>query len=115
MRFSDLFKGKDAVDLTNDDIGKSLFYLSLPIVIINLLQTAYNLVDTFWLGQYSKEALAAITFGFPLVFLLISLGMGLAVAGSVLFKTGKWETTMLPDQHQEMADVSEGLSSTMED
>ncbi|MFB6217169.1 MAG: MATE family efflux transporter, partial [Candidatus Aenigmatarchaeota archaeon] len=34
--------------------------------------------------QYSKEALAAITFAFPLVFFLISLGMGLSIAGNVL-------------------------------
>ncbi len=44
----------------------------------------YNLIDTFWLGQYSTEALAAISFAFPMVFLLISVGMGLSVAGSVL-------------------------------
>ncbi len=32
----------------------------------------------------SKEALAAITFSYPLVFLFIALGMGVAIAGSVL-------------------------------
>jgi putative MATE family efflux protein len=79
-----MFKGPDDLDLTSGDIGMPLFWLSLPIVITNLLQTAYNLVDTFWLGQYSTTALAAISFGFPLVFLLISLGLGLSVAGSVL-------------------------------
>lgn len=79
-----MFKGPDELDLTSGDIGMPLFWLSLPIVITNLLQTAYNLVDTFWLGQYSTTALAAISFGFPLVFLLISLGLGLSVAGSVL-------------------------------
>ncbi|WP_049986151.1 MATE family efflux transporter [Halobellus rufus] len=83
-RISSLFKGPDELNLTSGDIGKPLFYLSLPIVITNLLQTAYNLADTFWLGQYSTEALAAISFAFPMVFLLISLGMGLSVAGSVL-------------------------------
>jgi len=58
------------------------------------MQTAYNLADTFWLGQYSTEALAAISFAFPMVFLLISLGMGLSVAGSVLVAqhTGADET-----------------------
>ena len=79
-----MFKGPDDLNLTSGDIGMPLFWLSLPIVITNLLQTAYNLVDTFWLGQYSTTALAAISFGFPLVFLLISLGLGLSVAGSVL-------------------------------
>ncbi|WP_435333398.1 MATE family efflux transporter [Haloarchaeobius sp. TZWWS8] len=84
MGLSDLFKSKDEMNLTEGGIAKPLFFLSLPIVITNLLQTAYNLADTFWLAQVSEEALAAITFGFPMVFLLISLGMGLSVAGSVL-------------------------------
>ncbi|RBI62275.1 MATE family efflux transporter [halophilic archaeon] len=89
-----LFKGQEELDLTEGGIARPLFYLSLPIVITNLLQTAYNLADTFWLGQYSTEALAAISFGFPMVFLLISLGMGLSVAGSVLVAqhTGAGET-----------------------
>jgi len=79
-----VFKGPEDLDLTGGGIGKPLFWLSLPIIITNLLQTAYNLADTFWLGQYSTTALAAISFGFPMVFLLISLGLGLSVAGSVL-------------------------------
>ena len=78
------FKSKEELDLINGPVAKNLFYLSLPVIVINLLHTAYNLADTFWLGQYSGDALAAITFAFPLVFFLISLGMGLAVAGSVL-------------------------------
>lgn len=81
---SSKFKSKEDLDLLNGPVAKNLFYLSLPVIIINLLQTAYNLADTFWLGQYSGEALTAITFAFPLVFFLISLGMGIAVAGSVL-------------------------------
>ena len=84
MKISDVFKSRDEFDLTAGDVGKPLFYLSLPIVVTNLLQTAYNLADTFWIGQYSTNALAAISFAFPMVFLIISLGMGLAVAGSIL-------------------------------
>ncbi len=82
--FKNQFKSKEELDLLKGHVGKNLFYLSLPVIVINLLQVAYNLADTFWLGQYSGEALTAITFAFPLVFLLVSLGMGLAVAGSVL-------------------------------
>ncbi|PSG99534.1 MAG: MATE family efflux transporter [Nanohaloarchaea archaeon SW_7_43_1] len=82
--FENQFKSREELDLLEGPVGKNLFYLSLPVIVINLLHTAYNLADTFWLGQYSGEALAAITFAFPLVFFLISLGMGLAVAGSVL-------------------------------
>jgi putative MATE family efflux protein len=83
-RVGSLFKDQSDFELTEGGIGWPLFYLSLPIVVTNLLQTAYNLADTFWLGQYSTKALAAISFAFPMVFLLISLGMGLSVAGSIL-------------------------------
>jgi putative MATE family efflux protein len=83
-RLGGLFKSQSELDLTDGSIPKSLFFLSLPIVITNLLQVGYNLADTFWLGRYSTEALAAISLGFPLVYLFISLGLGLTVAGSVL-------------------------------
>ncbi|MEF8799781.1 MAG: MATE family efflux transporter [Halolamina sp.] len=74
----------EEIDLTTGGIAKPLFILATPIVFTNLFQTAYNLADTFWVGQYSTEALAAISFAFPMVFLLISLGLGLSVAGSVM-------------------------------
>lgn len=83
-RITSQFKSKEELNLISGPVGENLFYLSLPVIVTNLLRTAYNIADTFWLGQYSGDALAAITFAFPLVFLLISLGMGLAVAGSVL-------------------------------
>lgn len=83
-RLSRVFEPEEQVDLTSGGIARPLIYLSAPIVITNLLQTAYNLADTFWLGQYSTNALAAISFAFPVVFLLISLGIGLATAGSIL-------------------------------
>ncbi|QLH79656.1 MATE family efflux transporter [Halosimplex rubrum] len=83
-RLDALFKGPEDFDLTSGEIGKPLFFLAMPIVVTNLFQTAYNLADTFWLGQYSTDALAAISFAFPMVFLLISFGTGISVAGSVL-------------------------------
>ena len=79
-----VFKSRDEFDLTDGDIARPLLYLSLPIVVTNLLHTTYNLVDTIWLGRYSTDALAAISFAFPVVFFIISLGLGIAIAGSIL-------------------------------
>jgi putative MATE family efflux protein len=83
-RIGEVFEDPDELDLTSGGIGWPLFYLSLPIIVTNLLQTAYNLTDTFWIGRYSTNALTAITFSFPLVFLMFAMAMGLAIAGSVL-------------------------------
>lgn len=84
MKIKKYFKNRRNVDLTSLNISQALFYLGLPVVIINLLNIAYNLADTFWLGRLNEEALAAITFSFPLVFLFISLGLGFSIAGSIL-------------------------------
>ncbi|MFW6104430.1 MAG: MATE family efflux transporter [Candidatus Bipolaricaulota bacterium] len=84
MKIDNIFRSKKDINLTSGSLAKPLIYLSLPVIITNLLRTAYNLADMFWVGRLSKEALAAITFSYPMVFLFISLGMGVAVAGSVM-------------------------------
>ena len=49
-----------------------------------MLQTAYQVVDTFWVGRLNADAVAAVSFCFPISFLLIALGGGLPIAGTVL-------------------------------
>jgi putative MATE family efflux protein len=70
--------------LTEGSISRSLFRLAIPIIISNMLQTAYQVVDTFWVGRLSAQAVAAVSFCFPISFLLIALGGGLPIAGTVL-------------------------------
>ena len=70
--------------LTEGPIIKSLLTLAVPIILANILQTAYQLTDTFWVGRLGAEAVAAISLSFPIIFLLVSLGGGLAMAGAIL-------------------------------
>ena len=70
--------------ITEGDLLGPMVELAWPIVVIQLLQVAYNLADTFWLGQLSGNAVAAISLAFPLVFFLISVGGGFTTAGSIL-------------------------------
>jgi putative MATE family efflux protein len=58
--------------------------LAWPIVVTELLQVAYNLADTLWLGRLSTDAVAAVSLSFPLIFLMLSIGGGFTVAGSTL-------------------------------
>jgi putative MATE family efflux protein len=61
-----------------------LFRLAWPIVAIQLLQVTYNIADTVYLGWYDSRAVTAISLGFPIVFLLISIAGGFTTAGSIL-------------------------------
>ncbi|ELZ33934.1 efflux protein, mate family [Halogeometricum pallidum JCM 14848] len=70
--------------LTEGDLKRPMFALAWPIIVTELLQVAYNLADTIWLGRLSTDAVAAISLAFPLIFLLISIGGGFTVAGTIL-------------------------------
>jgi putative MATE family efflux protein len=65
-------------------IGTALLRLAIPIVLGNILQTGYQLTDAFWVGRLGAAAVAAVSVSFPLTFLVIALGAGLAMAGATL-------------------------------
>jgi putative MATE family efflux protein len=70
--------------LTEGSIAGALVRLALPIIGASILATAYSLTDTWWVGRLSDKAVAAVTLCFPINFLMIAVGGGLAIAGSVL-------------------------------
>ena len=52
----------------------ALLIFALPIVIGNLFQQLYNMVDSWVVGNFvSDAALAAVGVGFPAIFLFTSL------------------------------------------
>lgn len=70
--------------LTEGPILSSLVFLAVPIVLTNLLQTAYQLIDAFWVGRLGGEAVGVVAIVFPISFLSIALGMGFSIAASTL-------------------------------
>lgn len=78
-----------AVNVTDGDLIKPLLVLSLPIVLTNMLQVAYNLADTFWVGRLGQDAVSALSFSWAIVFLIITLAAGFTVAGTVLVAQNK--------------------------
>ncbi len=70
--------------LLEGPIIRSLFLLAVPIMGANILQIAYQLIDAFWVGRLGADGVAAVSISMPILFLMISAGMGFAVAGSIL-------------------------------
>lgn len=58
--------------------------LALPIMINNLIQTLYNLIDGIWVSKIGSVPFAATSFVWPVNFLFISIGTGLSIAGTSL-------------------------------
>ena len=69
---------------TKGPILRTILILTLPIAIGNFLQTAYQITDIFWVGQLGKEAVAAVSICFPIIFLMITLSGGVGFAGGIL-------------------------------
>jgi len=66
--------------MTSGAIAPNFFRLAWPLVLGNLLQTAYNLADVFWVGRVSSEAVAAVSLMFPLSWLFVSTAIGVTAA-----------------------------------
>jgi putative MATE family efflux protein len=62
----------------------ALLRLAVPIVIGNLLQTGYQIIDAFWVGRLGAAAVAAVSVSFPIMFLMIGVSAGFGVAGATL-------------------------------
>ena len=77
-------KGKD-VDMTQGNITKHLITFALPLLIGNIFQQMYNMVDTWVVGRYvSNEAYAAVGTIGPIINLLIGFFMGLSSGAGVV-------------------------------
>jgi len=64
-------RAKERNNLTEGSVLKSLIALSVPIILANILQTAYQLTDTFWVGRLGAVAVAAVSISFPIIFFII--------------------------------------------
>jgi len=77
-------KSSQTNKLTEGSIIKSIIFLTIPIIIGNLLQTMYQITDAFWVGRLGADAVAAVSLSFPIMFLIIGLTGGVGLAGGVL-------------------------------
>mgnify|MGYP003707851401 CR=1 FL=1 len=58
-------------NLTKDPIGSLLKKIAIPASVGTLFQTLFNVVDTFFAGKISPEALSALAKSFPIYFIII--------------------------------------------
>ena len=68
-------------------IKKLIMNLSMPIMLALFIQALYNIVDSIYVANYSKQALDAISVSYPINMLVIAISVGSAIGmGSLLGK-----------------------------
>ena len=72
-------------DLTHGSEARLILWFSVPMLLGNLLQQLYNMVDSIVVGNWvGKQALAAVGASFPIIFLLLALFTGLSMGSNIL-------------------------------
>ena len=72
------------MDLTKGSIWQLLRKVTIPASTGSLFQTFYNLVDTYFAGRISPEALAAIAKSWPIYFIAIAVAVGIGAGTTAL-------------------------------
>jgi len=71
-------------DLITAPVPVLIRRLAIPASIGFFFNTMYNVVDTYFAGRFSTEALAALSLSFPVFFILIAMGSGFSTGATAL-------------------------------
>lgn len=71
-------------NLTTAPIPKLIKKISIPVMVGFFFNTMFNVVDTYFGGQISTEALAALSLSFPVFFLIIIFDSGLSTGATAV-------------------------------
>lgn len=62
-----------------EKINKILWKLAPPIMLAQLIQALYNIIDSFFVGRYSDSSLTALSIIYPIQLLMIAFAVGTGV------------------------------------
>jgi putative MATE family efflux protein len=72
-------------DLTTGSEGKLIFQFAAPMLLGNVFQQLFSVVDSFVVGNFvGKQALAAVGASFPVIFVMVSMIIGIVMGTTVV-------------------------------
>jgi putative MATE family efflux protein len=72
-------------DLTTGKEGKLIFQFAAPMLLGNIFQQLFSVVDSIVVGNFiGKQALAAVGASFPVIFMMVSLIIGIVMGTTVV-------------------------------
>ena len=72
-------------DMTKGNSAKILFYFAIPMILGNMFQQLYNIIDSIIVGNFvGAEALAAIGVSYPITFICITIANGAGIGCGVI-------------------------------
>lgn len=68
----------------SENVWKILLRIAPPVMLAQLIQALYNIVDSFFVGRYSGDGLTALSIIFPIQWIVISIAVGTGVGVNTL-------------------------------
>ena len=65
-------------------VNKLVISMALPLIVSNLVQALYNIVDSIFVAQINENATKAVSLAFPIQMLIIAVAVGTGVGTSSL-------------------------------
>ncbi|MFC1632125.1 MATE family efflux transporter [Candidatus Omnitrophota bacterium] len=69
---------RERIDLTQGNVLRNIWVLALPMMLGNILHTAFNVIDMIWVGRLGAEAIAAVGMAGVVIMVVITLIIGVA-------------------------------------
>ena len=82
------------MDMENMSVSKLLLTMSPPVMLALLIQSIYNIADSFFVARYSTEGLRALSIVYPIQLLITALATGTGAGVNILISRldGRGET-----------------------
>ena len=82
------------MDMENMSVSKLLLTMSPPVMLALLIQSIYNIADSFFVARYSTEGLTALSIVYPVQLLITALATGTGAGVNILISRldGRGET-----------------------
>lgn len=65
--------------MESDDLLKLIIKMSIPVMMSMLVQSMYNITDSFFVAKYSEKALRATSLSYPIQIIIVSVGVGTGI------------------------------------
>lgn len=72
------------MDMNNISVPKLLLKMSPPVMLALLIQSVYNIADSFFVAKYSTEGLTALSIVYPVQLLITALATGTGAGVNIL-------------------------------
>lgn len=88
-------------NFTSGNINRAIILLSIPMILEMLMEGLFAIVDAYWVGKISTEAMAVVGYTESVITIVYSLAFGMAMAATAMVARRIGE-----EKHEEAAKVS---------